>query len=192
MRDAEAFDIAEDFECVETGHDYICGAESKHGERDYSGGVREWRDAEADGIGAFTAPVVGSHFRHGAPGEAGDADAFGWSGGAAGGNEADETIGIAASVSPFDILRGGGFGIGAALHEFFERGIFSAFGVNADQVSERGDASLQFGNAVAIATVIEEPGSFHVIEIFDVGVGRVAVIDGNPNGSGAHEAEHAE
>src|SRR5271156_5560081 len=133
MRDVEAFDIAEDFERVETGHDYVRGAESEHGEGDHSGGVRKRGDAEADGITGVAAPVVGSHFRHGAPGEAGDADAFGWSGGAAGGNEADETIGIAASVSPFDILRGGGFGIGAALHEFFERGIFSAFGVNADQ-----------------------------------------------------------
>src|SRR5271170_2929187 len=119
MRDAEAFDIAEDFECVETGHDYICGAESKHGERDYSGGVREWRDAEADGIGAFTAPVVGSHFRHRAPGKAGDADAFGWSGSAAGGNEAYETIGIAEGVGPLDVWCGAIIRVRAALHEFF-------------------------------------------------------------------------
>src|SRR5580658_3885743 len=103
MRDAEAFDIAEDFERVETGHDHVGGAESEHGESDYPGGVRKRGYAEADGIAGFAAPVMRSHFRHGAPGEAGDADTFGWSSGAAGGNEANETIGIATRVGPFDI-----------------------------------------------------------------------------------------
>src|SRR5271154_3900427 len=103
MRDAVAFDVAHDFERVETGHDHVCGAQREHCEGHYASGVRKRRDAEADGIAGFTAPVVRSHFRHGAPGEAGDAHAFGWSGGAAGGNEPYETIGIAAGVGPFDI-----------------------------------------------------------------------------------------
>ena len=102
MRHAESSDIAQDFEGVEAGHDYVGSAESEHGEGDYSGCVRKRGDAEADGIGGFAAPVVRGHFRHGAPGEAGDADAFRWAGGAAGRDEADETIGIAAVVGPFD------------------------------------------------------------------------------------------
>src|SRR5580704_4555330 len=162
MRDAEALDIAEDFERVETGHDHVGGAESEHGEGDYSSGVRKRGYAEADGIAGFAAPVMRSHFRHGAPGEAGDADTFGCSSGAAGWNEAYEPIGVAVGVCPVDLVGGGipgvGVGFGGMLHEFFERGIFSVFGVNADQVSERGDACLEFGDTVAIAAVIEEPG----------------------------------
>src|SRR3984885_3283925 len=194
MGDAEAFDVAEDFEGVETRHDHVGGAESEHGERDYSGCVRKRGYAEADRIAGGAAPVMRSHFRHGAPAEAGDADTFGWSSGAAGGNEAYEPIGIAAGVGPVELIYGGiaGVGIRAPSHEFFERGIFSVFGVNADQVSERGDARLKSGDAVAIAAVVEEPGSFLVIEILGVGAGRVAVIDGDPDSPGAHEAEHAE
>ena len=51
---------------------------------------------------------------------------------------------------------------------------------------------MQFRDAILIAAVIEEPGRPHVVEIFDVGVGRVAIIDGHPDGTGAHETQHAE
>src|SRR5580704_13584504 len=104
MRDAETFDMAEDLERLEAGHDYVGRADGEHGEGDYSGGVGKRGHAEADGIAGIAAPVVRSHFRHGAPAEAGNADAFGRAGGAAGGDQAYQTIGIAASVCPVAIL----------------------------------------------------------------------------------------
>src|SRR6202041_1275106 len=102
MGDAEAFDVAEDFEGVETRHDPVGGAESEHGERDYSGCVRKRGYAEGDRIAGGAAPGMRPHSGHGAPAEAGAAGAFGWSSGAAGGTQAYEPIGIAAGVGPVE------------------------------------------------------------------------------------------
>jgi hypothetical protein len=45
MGDPEAFDIVQDLERVETGHDYVGGAQCEHGERHYACCVRKWRNA---------------------------------------------------------------------------------------------------------------------------------------------------
>src|ERR1700689_634352 len=116
MSDAMPLDGARYFERVESRQHDVCRAEGCGRESHDTGGVRKRGNIEAHRLGGIAAPIVRSHFEHGAPREARDAPPFRRAGWAAGGHEADEPLVISVRIAPILERQSG-----SALDERFER-----------------------------------------------------------------------
>src|SRR5579862_1131151 len=68
--------------------------------------------------------------------------------------------------------------------------MFAVLTIKTNHPSQRRDTPLDFADLLIKLAVIKQPRHLDVIHVFDVRIYGVAVIDRNPNSTGAHDAEH--
>ena len=126
------FDAVEDCSGIESRQDYIGGSHTEHSERDRSCRMGKRGCGETHGRSVRTLPVMSGHFHESAPGIARNSYPFRWPGGAAGGHETDQPVGIPARIGP--IRR---FALNRLLDELGERRVVMIFGIDANEVAQR-------------------------------------------------------
>src|ERR1700690_1181054 len=124
---------------------------------------------------------MSGHFRVSAPGFARYTDTLGGPRRATRWHQANETVRISARIGPLFFA-----GPNSLLHELLQRKIAVGFRVDADQMTEGGNTISKFTRLFTETTVIKKPARLSVVHELDVGIGGVAVVDGNPGAAGTH------
>jgi len=181
-----ALNIFQYLKGIESGHHYVSSTECEYRKGHNPCSVRKGRGAKTN-RGLFRPPIVAGHLGHCSPGEIGDAYTFGGPRGSTSRNQTHEALEVAISVCPVAL-----FGICAPLEELLQRGILTVISINADQLAQGGHIRPELRDGLSDLPVVEQPGRFRVVQIFDVGLRRTPEIHRHPYSARPQDTQHAD